>query len=173
MLVLLGCGSFFDVFPLGGLQSSDYSQYTLIEKILDRSYHFVLPVISSTISSFAGITLMMKNSLLDNLSQDYIRTAFAKGMREERIIWLHAMKNSIIPIASNIGHIIGIAFIGSFFIETTFNIEGIGKLSYYAILSRDYTVVFAFTVIGVIVNLLGNMLSDIILALVDPRIRFR
>jgi microcin C transport system permease protein len=173
LLVLLGGGSFFDVFPLGGLQSSDYSSYTLIEKILDRSYHFVLPVISSTISSFAGITLMMKNSLLDNLSQDYIRTAFAKGMREERIIWLHAMKNSIIPIASNIGHIIGIAFIGSFFIETTFNIEGIGKLSYYAILSRDYTVVFAFTVIGVIVNLLGNMLSDIILALVDPRIRFR
>ncbi|MFM8281192.1 MAG: ABC transporter permease subunit, partial [Bacteroidota bacterium] len=125
------------------------------------------------IQSFATLTLLMKNSLLENLSQDYIRTAFAKGLKEKRIIWLHAMRNSVIPIAANIGHIIGIAFVGSFFIETTFNIEGIGKLSYYAILSRDYTVVFAFTVIGVLVNLFGAIISDFVLAMIDPRIRFR
>ena len=173
LLVLLGGGSFFDVFPLGGLQSRDYESLSLGEKILDRAHHFVLPVIASTIQSFATLTLLMKNSLLENLSQDYIRTAFAKGLKEKRIIWLHAMRNSVIPIAANIGHIIGIAFVGSFFIDTTFNIEGIGKLSYYAILSRDYTVVFAFTVIGVMVNLFGAIISDFVLALIDPRIRFR
>jgi microcin C transport system permease protein len=173
LLVLLGGGSFFDVFPLGGFQSRNYEDLGLMEKIWDRAYHFVLPIIATTIQSFATMTLLMKNSLLENLSQDYIRTAFAKGLREQRIIWLHAMRNSIIPIAANIGHIIGIAFIGSFFIETTFNIEGIGRLSYYAILSRDYTIVFAFTVIGVLTNLLGSIISDFILAIVDPRIRFR
>ena len=173
LLVLLGGGSFLDVFPLGGLQSREYETLSLGEKILDRAHHFVLPIIASTIQAFATLTLLMKNSLLENLSQDYIRTAFAKGLREQRIIWLHAMRNSVIPIASNIGHIIGIAFVGSFFIETTFNIEGIGKLSYYAILSRDYTVVFAFTVIGVLVNLIGAMISDFVLAMIDPRIRFR
>ena len=173
LLVLLGGGSFLDVFPLGGLQSREYETLSLGEKILDRAHHFVLPIIASTIQAFATLTLLMKNSLLENLSQDYIRTAFAKGLREQRIIWLHAMRNSVIPIASNIGHIIGIAFVGSFFIETTFNIEGIGKLSYYAILSRDYTVVFASTVIGVLVNLIGAMISDFVLAMIDPRIRFR
>ena len=119
------------------------------------------------------MTMLMKNSLLENLNQDYIRTAFAKGLREKRVIWMHAMRNSIIPLAARAGFVITIFLAGSFIIELVFNIEGIGKLSYMAILSRDYPIVFAFTVIGVSTLLLGNIISDFILALVDPRIRFK
>lgn len=173
LLVLLGGGSFFDVFPLGGMYSQDYSSLSLGEKIVDRMYHFVLPTLAYTIPSFAGLTMLMKNSLLDNLSQDYIRTAFAKGLREQRVIWVHAMRNSIIPITANIGYIIGIFLTSNYLIETVFNIDGIGKLSFSAIGSRDYPIVFSFTVISVIITLIGSIISDLALALVDPRIRFK
>jgi microcin C transport system permease protein len=117
--------------------------------------------------------MLMKNSLLENLSQDYVRTAFAKGIREQRVIWLHAMRNSIIPIAANIGYLISIFLAGSYLVESVFNIDGIGKLSYEAIVSRDYPIVFCFTVITVVVTLVGSIISDLVVALVDPRIRFK
>jgi microcin C transport system permease protein len=115
----------------------------------------------------------MKNSLLENLSQDYVRTAFAKGIREQRVIWLHAMRNSIIPIAAGIGYLIAIFLAGSYLVESVFNIDGIGKLSFEAIVSRDYPIVFCFTVITVVVTLVGSIISDLVVALVDPRIRFK
>tara|TARA_B100000530_G_C15663723_1_gene371412 strand:+ start:64 stop:411 length:348 start_codon:yes stop_codon:yes gene_type:complete len=115
----------------------------------------------------------MKNGLLENLSQDYIRTAFAKGLSEKRVIWLHAIRNSVIPIAANIGQIIGVVIAGSYFIERVFNIEGFGKLAFEAILQRDYPITLGFLVIVVIIRLLGNIISDFTLALVDPRIRFK
>jgi len=122
---------------------------------------------------FASLTMLMKNSLLENLSQDYVRTAFAKGIREQRVIWLHAMRNSIIPIAANIGYLISIFLAGSYLVESVFNIDGIGKLSFEAIVSRDYPIVFCFTVITVVVTLVGSIISDLVVALVDPRIRFK
>lgn len=173
LLVLLGGGSFWDVFPLGSFQSRGYESFTFFEKIMDRAMHGVLPAIAYTIASFASLTVLMKNSILENISQDYIRTAFAKGLRERRVIWVHAMRNSIIPIASRIGYIIGVFVAGSYLVELVFNIDGIGKLSYQAILSRDYPIVFAFTVISVVIQLIGSILSDIALAVVDPRIRFK
>ncbi|MFN8360451.1 MAG: ABC transporter permease subunit [Candidatus Kapaibacterium sp.] len=173
MLVVLGGGTGIGLFPLGGFQSQDYEQLTLLSKIGDRAYYFVLPTIAFCIGSFATITMLMKNSLLDNLSQDYIRTAFAKGLKEKRVIWVHAMRNSVIPVAANFGHIIGIFLAGSYVIERVFNIQGIGKLSFEAVLSRDYTILFTFTVITTSLSLLGSLISDVILATVDPRIRFK
>ena len=175
LLVLLGGGSFLDVFPLGGLHSPReiWDQMTIFEKILDQIHHMVLPIIAWSIGSFATLTVLMKNGLLENLSQDYIRTAFAKGISEKRVIWGHAIRNSVIPIAANIGHIIGVVIAGSYFIERVFNIEGFGKLAFEAVLQRDYPITLGFLVIVVIIRLLGNIISDFTLALVDPRIRFK
>ncbi len=173
LLMLFGTQSFVVLFPLGGFQSEFYEQLSLWEKILDRAWHFVLPTIAYTIGSFASLTVLMKNALLENLSQDYIRTAFAKGLAERRVIWLHALRNSIIPIAANIGYVIGLFLAGSYLIELVFNIDGVGKLSIEAVFARDYPIVFAFTVLAVLIRLFGAILSDLVLALVDPRIRFR
>ena len=175
LLVLFGGGSFFDVFPLGGFRSPSeiWDTLTPFQKIIDQAHHMILPVIAWTISSFATMTILMKNSLMENLSQDYIRTAFSKGLSEKRVIWLHAMRNSLIPIASGIGHILGVVIAGSYFIERMFNIDGFGRLAYEAILSRDYPITLGFLVIVVLLRLIGNIISDLALALVDPRIRFK
>lgn len=173
LLVLLGTDTFLDILPLGDIQSSTYASMDFFEKIVDRMQHFVLPAIAYSIGGFATLTMLMKNSLLENLSQDYIRTAFAKGVRERRVIWLHAMRNSIIPIGARVGSLIGILLAESYLIELVFNINGLGKLSYMAILSRDYPIVFAFTVISVAILLIGSIISDLVLALIDPRIRFK
>ena len=175
LLVLFGGGSFWDVFPLGGLHSPQeiWVSLSFFEKILDQIHHVILPIIAWTIGSFASLTVLMKNSLLDNMSQDYIRTAFAKGLTEKRVIWVHAVRNSIIPIASGIGYIIATIIAGSYFIEMIFNINGFGKMGFQAILDRDYPIAMGFLVIAVIIRLLANLLSDLALAAVDPRIRFK
>ena len=175
LLVVFGGGSFFDVFPLGGFRSPTevWDTYSPVQKILDQIHHMILPIVAWTITSFATMTVLMKNSLLENLSQDYVRTAFAKGLKEKRVIWLHAMRNSLIPIASGIGHILGVVIAGSYFIERMFNIDGFGRMAYEAILSRDYPITLGFLVIVVMIRLLGNLISDLTLALVDPRIRFK
>ena len=175
LLVLFGGGSFWDVFPLGGLHSPQeiWVNLSFFEKILDQLHHVILPIIAWTIGSFATLTVLMKNSLLDNMSQDYIRTAFAKGLSEKRVIWVHAVRNSIIPIASGIGYIIATIIAGSYFIEMIFNINGFGKMGYQAILDRDYPITMGFLVIVVIIRLIANLLSDMALAVVDPRIRFK
>ena len=174
-LVLFGGGSFWDVFPLGGFRSQMevWETLSLLEKILDQLHHAVLPIIAWSIASFTTLTVLMKNSLLEQLSQDYIRTAFAKGISEKRVVWLHAIRNSVIPIAAGIGHIIGIVFAGSYLIELVFNIEGFGKMGFQAVMDRDYPITLAFLVIGVLLRLVGNIISDIALATVDPRIRFK
>jgi len=175
LLVVFGGGSFFDVFPLGGFRSPTevWDTYSPVQKILDQIHHMILPIVAWTITSFATMTVLMKNSLLENLSQDYVRTAFAKGLKEKRVIWLHAMRNSLIPIASGIGHILGVVIAGSYFIERMFNIDGFGRMAYEAILSRDYPITLGFLVIVVLIRLIGNLISDLTLALVDPRIRFK
>ncbi len=175
LLVLFGGGSFWDIFPLGGFRSpiEVWETLTPFEKFIDQVHHMVLPVIAWSISGFATLTILMKNSLLENLSQDYIRTAFAKGLQEKRVVWIHAMRNSVIPIASGIGHILGVVIAGSYFIERVFNIDGFGRLAYEAILSRDYPITLGFLVVVVLIRLIGNIISDLALATVDPRIRFK
>jgi microcin C transport system permease protein len=173
LLVLLGGGSFWDVFPLGDFRSENFADLGFFGKIGDQLHHTVLPIIAYMIGGFATLTIVMKNSLLENLGQDYVRTAFAKGLPEKRVIFVHALRNSLIPIATGIGHLISIFLAGSFLIERTFNINGIGMLGYTSIIQRDYPVSLGFLVIGGLLGLLGNILSDIAYAVVDPRIRFK
>jgi microcin C transport system permease protein len=115
----------------------------------------------------------MKNSVMENLGQDYIRTAFAKGLTERRVIFVHALRNSLIPIATGLGNVIGLILAGSFLIEKVFNIDGMGYLGYTSILQRDYPVALGILVIDSVLMLVGNILSDMIYVVVDPRIRFQ
>jgi microcin C transport system permease protein len=115
----------------------------------------------------------MKNSLMENMSQDYVRTAFSKGLKEKTVIIRHAVRNSLIPLATGIGSLIGIFLAGSYLIEKVFAIDGIGLLSFKAIGSRDYGIIMGFLVIGTIIRLLGNLISDLCYAAIDPRIRFK
>lgn len=172
LVVLLGGGSALAIFPSGGFQSPDYESLSLLERIADRIWYFVLPTLAYTLGGFATTTLLMKNSLLETMSQDFVRTAYAKGIRENRVVWLHAMRNSIIPLVASIGGIIGLFLAGNYLVEHAFNIDGIGKLSYEALLARDYNVVNAFTVLTTLISLFGSIISDFMLAVVDPRIRF-
>ncbi|MGD9200396.1 MAG: ABC transporter permease subunit [Chitinispirillia bacterium] len=173
LLVYFGGGSFWDLIPLGNFRSPHFDDLSLPGKIWDQIHHTIAPIIAYSIGSFATLTVLMKNSLMENLGQDYVRTAFSKGLTEERVIVVHALRNSLIPLATGIGGLIGIFFSGSYLIEKTFNIDGIGLLGYRALINRDYPITMGFLVIGTIIKLLGNLISDITLAVVDPRIRFK
>jgi len=173
LLMFFGGGSFWDLFPLGDFRSPNFDELSFLEQIWDQIHHTILPIISWFIGSFATLTILMKNSLLENLSQDYVRTAFAKGLSEKRVIFLHAVRNSLIPLASQIGLIIGVIFAGSYLIEKTFNIDGIGLLSFNSLLNRDYPIALGFLVISSVIRLIGNLISDITYAAIDPRIRFK
>ena len=159
-------------FPLGGFTSDEYDDLEPFEQFLDVMHHAVLPITAYVASNFAFKSFMMKNSLMDNLSADYIRTAMAKGLTFSRAVYGHALRNSLIPIATSFGQIIGVFLAGSFLIETIFNIDGIGLLGYEAVLQRDYPIVMGILVITSVLFLLGNILSDICVALVDPRVKF-
>ncbi len=172
MLVLFGGGSFWDVFPLGGFRSANWDVLSSGEKIWDQVQHTFLPVLSYMIGSFATLTILTKNSVIENLSQDYIRTAYSKGLSEKKVIFGHALRNSLIPISTGLGHAISLVLAGSFLIEKVFNINGMGLLGYESIIERDYPVVMGILVISTVLLLVGNILSDIIYAIVDPRIRF-
>ena len=173
LLVLLAGSSFLNIFPLGGFHSLNWADLTFFQKIVDQVYHTILPIIAWSIGSFATLTILMKNSLIENLNQDYVRTAFAKGLSEKRVIMVHALRNSLIPIATNIGRVIGVIFAGSYLIEKTFNIAGLGLLSLNSLIHRDYPISLAFMVISTFVALIGNLISDIVYAAIDPRIRFK
>ena len=173
LLVLFGGGSFWDVFPLGGFVSDNFSTLSFFAKVWDLIHHTILPVICYMISSFATLTILMKNSLLENLNQDYILTAFSKGLTSRAVVYKHALRNSLIPLATGFGHFLSVILAGSFLIEKVFNIDGIGLLGYTSIIDRDYPVVLGILVISSLLGLIGNILSDICYVLIDPRIEFR
>lgn len=173
LLVLFGGGSFWNVFPLGGFRPNDWEFLTFPQKVVTQLEHMFLPVLCYMVGSFATLTILTKNSLLENLGQDYVRTAFAKGLDERRVVFVHALRNSLIPIATGLGHVFSLILAGSFLIERVFNIDGMGYLGYTSILQRDYPVALGILVIGSLLMLIGNILSDIIYAVVDPRIRFK
>lgn len=172
MLVLFGGGSFWNVFPLGGFRSDSWDDLSFGAKVWDQLWHTFLPVLAYMIGSFATLTILTKNTVIDNLGQDYIRTAFSKGISEKKVIFGHALRNSMIPIATGLGHFISLVLAGSFLIEKVFNINGMGLLGYTSIVQRDYPVVMGILVISTLLLLIGNILSDMIYAIVDPRIRF-
>lgn len=158
-------------FPSGGLFSRNYDQLNLFQKIGDNAYHMFLPMIAYMIGGFATMTIAMKNYIMENMAADYVKTAVAKGNTYKNAMWKHAFRNSVIPIAAGLGGLITVFFSGAFLIEQIFNINGMGLLSFRAIQDRDFPIVLGTLVMTSILGLLGNVLSDLILSLVDPRIR--
>ena len=172
LLVWLGGGQFLDWIPLGGFRSPDWERMGWWDRVLDQAHHTIAPVACYTLGFFASLTVLVKNSLMENLGQDYVRSAFAKGLTERRVIFVHALRNSLIPVCTGLGHALGFLMAGSYLIEFTFNIDGIGYLAYTSIIERDYAVVMGVLVINTGLVLLGNVLSDVLYVLVNPRIRF-
>lgn len=173
LIVIFGGGSFFNLFPISGVVSDNFEDLTLFGRILDYLHHMCLPIICYTIGGFASLTLLMKNSMMEQLNQDYIRTAFAKGLSYRQAVFRHGLRNALIPIATNIGMVIGVVLSGAILLETVFTIDGMGLLGYQAILNRDYPVALGLILISSLLMLLGRIISDMCLTLVDPRIRFR
>ncbi len=172
LIVFFGGGSYWDWFPIGGLYSDDYAYYNLWGKIIDRAQHFVLPLICYMIGSFTVLTMLMKNSLLDVIRLDYIRTARAKGLSERVVYFKHALRNALIPIATGIGGFLGLFFSGSIIIEQLFQLDGMGLLGYNSVLARDYNVIMGLIFIQSLLMLVGRLLSDLAYVLIDPRIDF-
>ncbi len=172
LIVFLSGGSFLDIFPIGGLYSDFYDEMTFWERIVDRMYHFVLPLICYTIGSFTTLTILMKNSIIEEIRKDYIRTARAKGLTEKVVYLKHALRNALIPIVTGIGGFLSIFFAGSLLLEKIFQLDGMGLLSFNSLLSRDYNVLMGLVFIQSLLMLLGNIISDIAYVLVDPRIDF-
>jgi microcin C transport system permease protein len=173
LLVLFGGGSFWSVFPLGGFRPDNWEYLGIFQKVTSQIHHMALPVFCYMLTEFATLTILTKNSLMENLGQDYVRTAFAKGLTERRVVFGHALRNSLIPIATGLGHVISLILAGSFLIEKVFNIDGMGYLGYTSIQQRDYPVAMGILVISSLLMLVGNILSDIVYVIVDPRIRFK
>lgn len=172
LIVFFSGGSFFEWFPVGGLHSELYDELGWFDKILDRIHHFTLPLICYTIGSFTSLTVLMKNSLIEEIKKDYIRTARAKGLDEKVVYMKHALRNALIPIVTGLGGFLTVFFAGSLLLETIFQLDGIGLLSYKSILSRDYNVIMGLVFIQSALFLVGNILSDFAYVMVDPRIDF-
>lgn len=164
--------SHWDMFPLGGFVSDDFADFTTLEKIRDVFSHAALPIIAYMAGGFAVTTMVMKNALMENLASDYVRTAVAKGLNFKQAIFRHALRNSLIPLATSFGQSISIVLAGSFLVETIFNIDGMGLLGYESLVERDYPVVMGMLFISSALFLMGNILSDLCVAAIDPRVRF-
>lgn len=160
-------------FPMGGFNSRDFADLSFFGKIADLAHHAVLPLICYTVGSFAFVTLLMKNHLMDNLAADYIRTAVAKGVSFRAAVIKHALRNSLIPIATHFGQNFTLLITGSFLIEFIFDINGMGLLGYTSVVDRDYPTVMGVLLISSLLLLIGHIVSDVLVAMVDPRVRFK
>ena len=172
LIIFFGGGDFFDWFPYAGLYSNNYESLSSIGKFLDLSWHLVLPVIVYTYGSFAYLSRQMRVGMLEIIRQDYIRTARAKGLKENVVIYKHALRNSLIPIITILAYILPAMIGGSVIIETIFTIPGMGSLSFEAITSRDYPIVMAVFTISAVLTLIGILIADLLYSVVDPRITF-
>ncbi|MGO4915245.1 microcin C ABC transporter permease YejB [Pseudogemmobacter sp. W21_MBD1_M6] len=173
LLVLFAGGSFYKIFPTRGLTSDGFDQMTAMGKVLDYLWHITLPVLASTISSFATLTLLTKNSFLDEIKKQYVITARAKGLSEEQVLYGHIFRNAmLIVIAGFPGLFISVFFGSSIIIETIFSLDGLGRLGFEAAVARDYPVIFGTLFVFGLVGLLVGILSDLMYVFVDPRIDF-
>lgn len=173
LLVMFGGGSFVQWFPLRGLTSDDWEQMSLIGKVLDYLWHITLPVTASVAGSFAVMTMLTKNTFLEEIRKQYVLTARAKGLSENAVLYKHVFRNALIPLVTGFpAAFIGAFFAGSLLIETLFSLDGLGLLSYESVIRRDYPVVmgtlYLFTLIGLLVKLLG----DLCYVWADPRLQF-
>lgn len=173
LIVLFGGGSFWSLFPLRGLVSDNWQELSLIGKVLDYLWHMVLPIISSAVGSLAVMTLLTKNSFLEEIRKQYVITARAKGLSENKVLYHHVFRNAIIPIITGFpGSFITAFFTGSLLIETIFSLDGMGLLAYESIMNRDYPVVLGTLYFFTIIGLISRLLTDLSYVVVDPRITF-
>ncbi len=172
LITFFAGGSYFDWFPLRDIISDNYDELSTFDKIKDRIHHFILPMICYMIGSFTVLTILMKNSLLDEIKLDYVRTARAKGLSEKTVIYKHALRNALIPILTGLSGFLAVFLSGSIIIEQIFSLDGIGLLSYQATLDRDYNVIMGLIFLQSVVMLVGRLLSDLTYMIVDPRIDF-
>jgi microcin C transport system permease protein len=173
LIVLFAGGSFFSIFPLRGLTSDSWALLFWYEKIADYIWHLVLPLTSMVLGAFATMTLLTKNSFLDEIRKQYVVTARMKGLPERRVLYGHVFRNAmLIIIAGFPGAFIGAFFTGALLIETIFSLDGLGLLGFESVLNRDYPVVFATLYIFSLVGLIVNLVSDLTYTWVDPRIDF-
>jgi microcin C transport system permease protein len=173
LIVLFAGGSYFDWFPLRGLTSENWSSLPWPQKILDYFWHIALPVTAMVVGGFASLTMLTKNSFLDQINQQYVLTARAKGLSERRVLYGHVFRNAmLLVIAGFPSAFIGILFTGALLIETIFSLDGLGLLGYEAAIGRDYPVMFGtlyfFTLLGLVMGLIGDLMYTV----VDPRIDF-
>ncbi len=172
LIVVFGGGSFLGWFPISGTTSDLYDIMSPLEKVGDRIHHFVLPLICYLIGNFATLTLLMKNSILDEIGKAYVVTARAKGLPEKVVFYRHVLRNALIPIATGLGGFLSIFFAGNLFIEQIFSLDGMGLLFYQSLLARDYPVILGLLTVLSLILILGNLISDFLYIVVDPRIDF-
>ncbi|MDF1729291.1 MAG: microcin C ABC transporter permease YejB [Sulfitobacter sp.] len=173
LLVLFAGGSYFQIFPLRGLTSDNWDQLSLLGKVADYFWHIFLPVLASTISAFATLSLLTKNSFLDEIKKHYVMTARAKGLSERKVLYGHVFRNAmLIVIAGFPAVFIGVFFGQSLLIETIFSLDGLGRLGFEAAVARDYPIVFGTLFIFALIGLVVGIISDLMYVLVDPRIDF-
>jgi len=174
MAVVFICGGdFYYLFPPGGLESLDFSDdWSVWKKIKDHTWHLFLPVVLLSYDGFAGLSRYMRASMLEVLRQDYVQVARAKGLAEQVVVYKHVLRNSLIPQVTILASILPGLIGGSIIIETIFSIPGLGQLGYESVLARDYPTVMALFTVSAVLTLIGILISDILLSLVDPRIVF-
>lgn len=173
LIVWFAGGSHFDLFPIGKIYSDNYESLSFFGKVWDRIYHFILPLTCYMLGSFTELSILVRNSMLDVIKSDYVRTARSKGLADNIVYFKHALRNALIPVATGLGGFLRVFLAGSLVIERVFDLDGIGLLSYNSILSRDYNVIMGITFISALLLLAGNIISDIIYVIVDPRIDFK
>lgn len=173
LIVLFAGGSYWQLFPMQGLVSENFAGMSMPGKILDYAHHMVLPTICMSIGGFATLTILTKNSFLDEINKQYVMTARAKGLKEHQILYGHVFRNAMLIIIAGIPTtLIGVFFTGSLLIENIFNLDGLGLLGLQSVLNRDYPVIFGTLFIFTLVGMLLKLVSDIAYMLIDPRINF-
>ena len=173
LLILFAGGSYLDWFPLRGLTSENWSDLTLVGKVLDYLWHITLPVMAMVIGGFATLTMLTKNTFLDQLQQQYVLTAKAKGLTERRVLYGHVFRNAmLLVIAGFPAAFIGILFTGSVLIEVIFSLDGLGLLGFEAAFNRDYPLIFGSLYFFSLLGLLMNLVGDLMYTVIDPRIDF-
>jgi peptide/nickel transport system permease protein len=172
-IVFICGGDFLYLFPPGGLESLDYSQHwPFWQKMKDQAWHLFLPVVLMSYDGFAGLSRYMRASMLEVLGQDYVRVARAKGLSEKVVVLKHVLRNSLIPLVTILAGILPGIIGGSVIIETIFSIPGLGQLGYESVLARDYPTIMALFCVSAVLTLIGILISDLLLSVVDPRIAF-
>jgi microcin C transport system permease protein len=173
LLVFFAGGSFVQWFPLRGLTSANWGDLSVFGKVTDYFWHVALPVAAMVLGGFAVITILTKNSVLEEIRKQYVLTARAKGVDERRVLWRHVFRNAMIPIMTGFpAAFVGAFFSGSLLIETLFSLDGLGLLSYESVIRRDYPVVFGSLFLFTIIGLLTTLLRDLSYLWVDPRVKF-